>query len=122
MSDDRVWETVPAGKARIDLNFRLSRFRLPPVESALAVGRRALIGSHAMAKALEEMLPGAFCKIDVEHPVVEAIILRKVHLARVPQDQLVPLLLRHAERFMVDSDTLHFDIALEVSVSETLEV
>lgn len=122
MADEQAWDTVPAGKARIDLNLRLSRFRLPPVESALAIGRRAVIGSNAMAKALDEMLPDQFLKIDVEHAAIEAIIVRKQHLTRVPQDRLVNILLRHAERFMTDSDTLHFDIALEVSVSESMEV
>ena len=122
MPSEQAWDTVPAGKARIDLNLRLSRFRLPPVESALAIGRRAVIGSNAMAKALEEMLPDQFLKIEIEHDVIEAIIVRKVHLTRVPQERLVPILLRHAERFMADTDTLHFDIGLEVSVSESLEI
>lgn len=119
---EEAWDTIPAGKARIEMSLRLSRFRLPPVESALAIGRRAVIGSNAMAKALEEMLPGQFQKIDVEHELIEAIIVRKVHLTRVPEDRLVPILLRHAERFMSDTDTLHFDLALEVSVSESLEI
>lgn len=108
--------------ARVDLQFRLSRFNLPPVQSALVIGRHAPIGSTAMSKALDEMMPGAFRRFDVEHAVVESVIVRDAHLRRVPSERLIPLIVRHAEQFMTDADMLHVDIGIEVHVSETIDI
>ena len=107
---------------RVDLTITLSRFHLPPVESALVVGRKAPIGANAMAKALEEMLPNQFRKVTVEHPDIEAVLIRNAHLQRIPEDRLVAMVLKHAERFMGDSEMLHLDIGIQVQVAESIEL
>lgn len=107
---------------RVDLSIRISRFNLPPVQSALVVGKRAGIGSQAFANALEEMMPGQFERFSVDHPVIEAVLLRAAHLRRVPADRLIPVILRHAETVMSEVDMLHFEITIELLVSERLEL
>jgi hypothetical protein len=107
---------------RVDLRLRLARFQLPPVQSALVIGKRALIGSRAMSKALDEMMPGSFRRIEIDHPIIEAILIRDAHLRRVPEARLVPVIVRHAENFMSEADTLHFDIEIEVLVSESFDL
>lgn len=118
-----VDEKPRAGQtARIDLKVRLKRFHLPPVQSALAIGRRAGIGSKAMTKALDEMMPGAFQRFELEHPVIEALIIRDAHLRRIPSEKLIPVLTRYAEAYMSEVDTLHFDLDIEVLISESIEL
>ncbi len=112
----------PARSTRVDLTIKLSRFRLPPVESALVVGKRAVIGSNAMRKALDEMLPDQFTLVPIEHPVIEALLLRTAHLRRVPQERLVPLVVKHAEAAMDETDMMHVDLTIEIHVSETIEL
>ena len=112
--------TSPTRRVAIDV--RLSRFDLPPVESALVVGRRAVIGSRAMEKALEEMMPEAFVRISVEHPIIEALLIRRAHLRRVPEETLVAFLVRHAESMIDDSEMLRVSLTLEVFASEELEL
>lgn len=107
---------------RVSIDVRLSRFDLPPVESALVVGRRAVIGSRAMEKALEEMMPEAFVRIDVEHPMIEALLVRRAHLRRVPEETLVAFLIRHAEAVIDDTEMLRVSMNLEVAVTEELEL
>jgi len=113
---------VAPGTTRVDLRIRLSRFNLPPVQSALVVGKRAPIGSRAITKALDEMMPGAFHRFEVEHATIEAVVLREAHLRRLPAERLLPLLLRHAESFMSDADILHFDMAIEVLLRESIDL
>ena len=98
---------------RIDLTMRISRFNLPPVQSALVVGKRAGIGSRAIGKALDEMMPKQFECVDVQHPLIEAVIVRTAHLRRVPPEKLIAVILRNAESVMSDLDMLHFDIAID---------
>jgi hypothetical protein len=122
MNKDRTLEGPGSSTARVDMRLRLSRFALPPVQSALVIGKRAGIGSHAMIKALDEMMPGAFSRHEIEHSVIEAILIRDAHLRRIPAERLIPVLVRHAEAFMGDTDTLHFDVTVEVQVLESLEL
>ena len=107
---------------KVDLKIRLRHFDLPPVESALAIGKKAPIGPNAMSKALEEILPGTYKNIPVEHPTIEALILRESHLRLVPEKRLVALLVKHAESLMSESEMLHIDISAQVRVEESLEL
>lgn len=109
-------------RSQVRLTMDITRFRLPPVESALVIGRRAGIGPKAMAKALEEMLPGEFELIEMEHDVIEAVLLRAAHLRRVPRERLLPLLVRNCENLMDSSEMLHFDIDVRLRTVEELEV
>lgn len=108
--------------SRIELSLRMQRFHLPPVESALVIGKRAGIGPKAMSKALAEMVPGAFTLIEVDHPVAEAVIVRNVHLRTVPADRLVAILLARCEPIMDESDMLHVRLDVVVKAFEELDV
>lgn len=101
---------------------QIRRFHLPPVESALVIGRRAGIGPQAMSKALAEMFPGAFTLIAVDHPVVEAVVVRTSHLRTVPEERLVPIVLARCESMMDESDMLHVTLNITVRSVEEIEV
>ncbi|MEC7521226.1 MAG: hypothetical protein VYE22_15215 [Myxococcota bacterium] len=100
----------------------MSRFELPPVQSALVVGRKAPIGSRAMEKALAEMMPEAFTRIEVDHETIEAVIVRRAHLRRLPEERLVALLVRQTESVIDETEMLRVTMELEISLTEELEV
>jgi len=99
-----------------------SQFSLPPIQDALVIGRKASIGPHAIAKAFDEMTPGVFQLIMVEHPTIEAVLVRKSDLRKIPETHLVSLILRHAGPIMDETDSLHVSISVEVVVEEEVEV
>lgn len=103
-------------RASIRLSF--SQFALPPVKDALIVGKRAPVGINALTRAFEEIAPGAFKAIEVEHPLIEALLIRFADLRKVPEDKLVPLLLRHAEQIMDETDSLHVVVSIDINVEE----
>jgi len=107
---------------RITLDYRLTRFDLPPVSSALIVGRRASIGSKAIEKALQEMMPGMFVRLDLEHPIVESILIRASHLRAVPQEHLLRSILRQVEAVMDATDTVHLDLRFTLHGTEDIEL
>lgn len=102
--------------ARVTLT--VAPFHIPPVESVLVVGRRAPIGAKAMTKAFDEMLPNTFERVEVDSPLIEALIVRRSHLKRLPEQRLVDLVLRHAERLMEDSEMLQVKLEIEVVANE----
>ncbi len=121
MSHD-VSSTISSPRRTVSIDCRLSRFRLPPVESALIIGKRAHIGPKAIEKALQEMLPGGFERIDVTHPVIESILVNVSHLRRVPREKLIAFLIRHSEGAMESDDTLHVALEIELVIKEQLEL
>lgn len=105
-----------------ELHIKLRRFHLPPVASALVIGRRAGIGPKAMAKALDEMAPEAFEFIEVEHPVAEALLIRRSHLRTLSRERLTTLLLNHAEPIMDETDMIHVDLDVVLRATEEIRL
>jgi len=101
----------------ITLHATFTQFSLPPVRDALIVGKRALIGPKALFRSLEVLLKGQFELIPVEHPTVEAIIVRKSDLRKLTKDRLVPILLEEAGKIMDETDCLRVEIGISVSVT-----
>lgn len=122
-SGQRRWElSEHEPKRRVSVDLRMSRFELPPVQSALVVGRKAPIGSRAMEKALAEMMPEAFTRIEVDHETIEAVIVRRAHLRRLPEERLVALMVRQTESVIDETEMLRVTMELEISLTEELEV
>jgi len=90
------------------------------VRDALIVGKRAPIGPKALFKSLEVLVKGQFELIPVDHPVVEAVIVRKSDLRKFPTERFIPILLEEAGSIMDESDCLRVEV--DISVSVTREV
>jgi hypothetical protein len=109
-------------KRHVTVTMKMSRFELPPVESALVVGRKSPIGSNALEKALAEIMPGAFQRVEVQHPVIEAVIVRTADARLVNADKLVDMFVRNAEGVMQDTEALRVTCGVVISTTEELEV
>jgi hypothetical protein len=109
-------------KRHVTVSLRMSRFELPPVESALIVGRKSSIGSNALVKALDEIMPGAFRRVEVQHSVVEAVVLRESDLGRIGAEKLVQLYVRHAEGMMEETEVLRVTSDLVIASTEEFEL
>jgi len=105
------------GKYDVLLNLRITRFELPPVRDTLVIGRMAPIGPHAIHKSLEEMTPGKFDLVESDHEIIEAFLVRKSDLRKVPREDLIAALTRRVEGIMDAGDALHVHIDMEISTS-----
>jgi hypothetical protein len=114
-STDR--EEIPP-RRRINLQLRFTQYHLPPLESALIIGKRAPVGANGISRAFQELSPGTFQLIPVDHPVVEAVLVRASDLHKLPQHTLLNRLLRLADQIMDEADTLHVALTFEVIVEE----
>jgi hypothetical protein len=108
----------PQKRASVQMEIR--HFKLPPVESALVVGVRSPIGPNAMERALQEMMPHKYVRVDVDNERIQTIFLQATHLRRIPKEKLVPLLVTNCEEMIDDTEMLH--VTLDVLVAATEEV
>jgi hypothetical protein len=109
-------ETSP--RRRINLELRFTQYHLPPLDSALIIGKRAPVGANGISRAFQELSPATFQLIPVEHPVAEAVLLRTSDLRKMSQQALISRLLRLADQIMDEADTLHVALKFEVIVDE----
>ena len=109
-------ETSP--RRRINLQLRFTQYHLPPLDSALIIGKRAPVGANGISRAFQELSPATFQLIPVEHPVAEALLVRVSDLRKLPQQALISRLLQLADQIMDEADTLHVALKFEVIVDE----
>jgi len=106
----------PLRKVRLSMTFR--HFELPPIRDALIIGKRAPVGPKGVERAFRELTPGMFRMLHVDHPTIEAILVRESDLRKIPKDKLVSKILEHAETFMSEEDSLHVMLQIEVIVDD----
>ena len=109
-------ETSP--RRRINLQLRFTQYHLPPLDSALIIGKRAPVGANGISRAFQELSPETFQLIPVEHPMAEAVLVRVSDLCKLPQQALISRLLQLADQIMDEADTLHVALKFEVIVDE----
>jgi len=105
-------------RRKINLQLRFTQYHLPPLDSALIIGKRAPVGINGISRAFQELSPAMFQLIPVEHPVAEAVLVRVSDLRKLPQQALIGRLLQFADQMMDETDTLHVALKFEVIVEE----
>jgi hypothetical protein len=108
----------PLPSRKINLELRLTRYHLPPLGNALIIGKRAPVGANSICRAFEELSPGAFRLIPVEHHVAEAVLVRASDLRKLPEAELIHRLLQEADQIMDETDTLHVALHFEFIIAE----
>jgi hypothetical protein len=112
----RRGETSP--RRKINLQLRFTQYHLPPLHSALIIGKRAPVGANGISRAFQELSPATFELIQVEHTVAEAVLVRVSDLRKMSREALIGRLLQIADQIMDEADTLHVALTFEVIVDE----
>lgn len=105
------------GSKKVEINMRLSEFEVPPIQDVLVVGKRAPIGPEAARRMVDVLSPEQYDIIKIEHPFIEAIIIRKSLCRILSSEKIVGLIIEESEKIM-DEDMLikmQLDISLQIS-------
>lgn len=114
---DRVENTK---KAEIVMLF--SELEMPPMQDILIVGRKAPIGYEAARKIVDILSPGQYEVIKVEHPVIEAIAIRKTLASIIPKDKLISLIIEGGDKIANEASIIKGQIDIVLKVSKTIEL
>ncbi len=99
------------------LRVRIREFKIPPVQDAVVLGRRASVGCHAMRKALHLLTADSFVHIEIDDEVVSDLIVRDTVLRRFPRDRLVAFVLERIKPLMGEEEILHLEIETEIGLT-----
>ncbi len=100
---------------------RIKEFAIPPITDGLVIGREASIGTVALQKALNLLVPDHFEHITIDDEVLADVLIKSILLRRLTKDRLVKFLIDQIKPFMSSQDIIHVQLDLEISLTGELE-
>jgi hypothetical protein len=104
---------------KAEIQMHLTEFEMPPMQDVVIVGRNAPIGPEALKRMVDVLSPDQYKIIKVDHPVIEAIVVRNALMNMIPEKKLSAFILEEGGK-IVDANTIikaHIDITVHVSKS-----
>ena len=115
-----VASSVSSTKTEITL--RLSEFEMPPMQDALIIGRKAPLGFEAAKRMVDIISPNQYEVIKVQHPIIEAVVIRKALMQMVDRDALVSIILGEGGKVANEATILKVQLNIVLRVSKTVEL
>ncbi|KQL44365.1 hypothetical protein AN963_23470 [Brevibacillus choshinensis] len=104
------------------LTLKISEFEVPPMQDMLIIGRKAPIGPEAVRRMAEALSPEQFTLIKMNHPKIEAVLLRNSLLQMIDEKLLMNIILEEAERMISDSMVLRSELKIAMSVQREVDL
>jgi hypothetical protein len=100
---------------------RIKEFLIPPITDGLVIGREASIGTVALQKALNLLIPDHFEHVTLDDEIVADVLIKSILLRRLTKDRLVKFLIEQIKPFMSSQDIIHVQLDLEISLTGEFE-
>ncbi len=117
-----ILNKVTQSSKKAEITVRLSEFEIPPMQDALLVGKKAPIGPEAVRHMVDALSPEQYIVVDVNHAVIEALVIRKSLLRMIAQEQLVPLLLQETEKIISEGMVIKAQLNIAIQVSMVVDL
>ena len=103
------------------LQARIKDFAIPPITDALVIGKEASIGTNALKKALNLLIPEDFEQVTMSDEIVADVLIKSILLRRLTKDRLVTFVIEQIKPFMSAADILHVQLDMEILLTGELE-
>ncbi len=107
---------------KAEIIMRLSEFEMPPMQDVLIVGIKAPIGPEAARRMVDILSPEQYEIVQVNHPVIEAVVIRKSLTNMIEKDKLISLILDEGGKIANESTIIKAHINIVLEVSKTMEL
>lgn len=107
---------------KVEISMRLSEFEIPPMQDILIIGRKAPIGPEAAKRMVNILSPDQYEIKKIEHPAIEAIVVRKSLLNMLPHDKLVSLVLEEGEKIADETMIIKVQLNITIIVSKSIDI
>lgn len=107
---------------KAEITMRLSEFEVPPMQDVLLVGKMAPIGPEAARRMVDILSPEQYEIIEIEHPVIEAIVIRKSLISMIAKDKLISLILDEGGKVANESTIIKAQINIVLHVSKSIDL
>jgi len=107
---------------KAEIIMRLSEFEMPPMQDVLIVGRKAPIGPEAARRMVDILSPEQYEIVQVDNPVIEAVVIRKSLTNMIERDKLISLILDEGGKIANESTIIKAHINIVLEVSKTIDL
>lgn len=104
------------------LSLKISEFEVPPMQDLLIIGKKAPIGPEAVRRMSEALSPGQFTLLKIDHPKIEAVLVRNSLLQMLDQTLLMKIVMEEADRLILDTTVLRSELKIAVSIQREVEL
>lgn len=104
------------------LSLKISEFEIPPMQDLLIIGKRAPIGPEAVRRMSEVLSPGQFTLLKMDHPKIEAVLVRNSLLQMMDKALLMNVIMEETERFFLDTMVLRSELKITVSIQREVDL
>lgn len=107
---------------RAEVNIIFSEFEFPPMQDALLVAKRSPIGPEAARRMVDILSPDQYEIVEVDHEVIEAIVLRKALTKMFPKEKLIAFLLEEGGNISDDNSIIKANVKTFIEVSRSVDL
>lgn len=103
---------------RYDITLNFKTIKLPPVRDILVLGKKFPQGKVGIMECFRFIAPDEFEMFDIPEPeeVVEAVMISKRILARIPAEKIIDLLREHVFCRIAKGEALNVDLTMSMQV------
>ncbi|MDB5274190.1 MAG: hypothetical protein JWO58_2557 [Chitinophagaceae bacterium] len=99
-------------KYSIDLSFE--EIKLPPFQDILILGKNSPQGKMGIFKSFELLVPNGFELVEVFNERVEAVLINKKILAKMPKDKIMEILKIKVFPFISEGELMKVDFRVTI--------
>lgn len=111
-------DTAPNISVQMEINI----LKIPPCQDVIVVGKRAPVGKNAVELMLEALAPGIFESIELEHPVIEALVANKGQINLLGKENLLRLIVSEVENLMDATAVLNIELHTKFTKTTSMTV
>jgi len=113
--------SISSGDPKFLLHARIKEFAIPPITDGLIIGREASVGTAALRKALNLLIPDQFEHITMDDEIIADVLIKSILLRRLTKDRLLKFVHDQIKPFMSSQDILHLQLDMEISLTGELD-
>lgn len=107
---------------KASLSIKMTEFEVPPMQDLLLIGKKAPIGPEAVRRMAEALSPEQFSIIRIEHPTVEAVLIRNSILEMIEQKTILSIILEEANRLLNARMVLRAELKVAISIQREVDL
>lgn len=107
---------------KAEVTMRLSEFEIPPMQDVLIVGKKAPIGPEAARRMVDILSPEQYEIVEIDHPIIEAIVIRKSLINMIAKDKLISLILDEGGKVANISTIVKAQLNIVLQVSKSIDL
>lgn len=107
---------------KIEVNLKLSEFKIPPIQKALVIGRKAPIGVEVARKIANATSSEQYEVIPLKDDIIEAIVIEKSAFKTISKKILISTIIEESKKIMTDRNIIRIDFDITVTIKRIIDL